>query len=194
MTVGLVGLPLTAYAEFCGVRLSVTLPDHSPVILASADLIDARGMIVQTAQVRDGEAEFCDFGFGHYSIRVYNDSSLPVVLSGIRLKYGRTQTLLVMLNPIDGVGTGVGSGNACRAYIRVFSRNMSPITGARVSLGSARYTSDSFGRVLVLIPLRRFVSVRFEKSAFQPREISLGCADPTDLIERTVVLFRHAHN
>lgn len=168
----------------------MTLPDQSPVILASADLIDARGAIVQTAQVKDEEADFCDFGFGYYSIRVYNDSSFPVVLSGIRLTYGRTQTFLVTLNPIRGVGTGVGSGNACAAYIRVFSVDMKPIAGAKVSLDLARYASDSFGRVLVLIPLRKFVSVRFEQSAFDPREISLGCTAPTDLIERTIFLLR----
>ena len=89
----LLSLPCLKGGEFCALRLSVTLPDGIPVVSAAAELLDARGTIVQTTTIANGEGHFCDFGFGPHSIRVHEESSIPTVLTGIQLIYGEPTSM-----------------------------------------------------------------------------------------------------
>ena len=130
--------------------MAVTLPDGSPISSAEAELVNARGSIVKTASITNGQGSFCDFGFGFYSIRVTHEFNLPVEVYGIKLVYGETQHLKVVLNPPGSMGDEVRLGNSCSAYIRFTTRRSDPIAGVKVTQGAAGIQAaeaDTFGRV-----------------------------------------------
>lgn len=184
------GLALTGNcADFCAVRLSVTLPNGNRVSSGHVELIDPLGNVVRRTDFVDGHAELCDFGFGLHSIRVSKDGFLPVVISGIRLVYQEAQELRIVLNAGHNVGTGISAGIACMAYVRVMGTEGAPLTGVRATNQGFVYESDSYGRMGLLVPLKSFADFRFEKAGFQARTISLGCGDLTSgQLERAVYL------
>ncbi len=175
--------------EFCAVRLSAVLPDGSAILSATADLIDESGETVQSRTIKNGRGEFCDFGFGVYSIRVHGQMiDLPVSVHGIRLIYGKTQDVQVTINPSIHAGAYWGGGNACRAYVRVATVRRKPIPAATVTSDHHTQTADSYGRLLLLVPLGKFTTFRFEKAGFQPASLTLSCSDSDERLERTVYL------
>ena len=174
--------------HFCALTLSVALADGSPVSSAKTELLDPNGTIVQRALIRGGYAEFCDFGFGDHSIRVYDEQHLPVTVTGIRLRYGHEQAIKVVLNsPVD-VGSDMAIGNVCRAYARVTSIDGKPIASARAVVKAETYHADAFGRILLLVPLKQFASFRFEALGFDTRDVVFSCSGPEERIERSVIL------
>ena len=186
----LMGASMSTHAEFCAVQLSVTYPDNQPIVLGRAELLDSTGRIISAGDVRSGHGEFCDFGFGEHSIRVSSDLTLPVVIHGVRLHYGNTQTLRVVLNqnPDHKGDVAPSSGNACSAYARITSVDGKSLSGVKVTYAGFTSVSDSFGRVVFLIPLNKFASFRFAKAGMQDRELTLSCSEPSERFERVVIL------
>jgi hypothetical protein len=186
----ILAIPLTDESAFCAVELSVTLPDGSAVTSGTAVLIDSSGDVVQTAQVRRGQTAFCDLDFGTYSIRVAQTTSIPVTLLGVKAVYGHRQRLGVVLNPAPDVGSGGGGGNACRAYVRVATPDGKPVQRAKVISNGVAGETDDFGRVLLLVPLGRFTTFRFEKIGFGNVDSTFSCSRSSDYIERRVYFSR----
>jgi hypothetical protein len=186
----LLSLPCLKGGEFCALRLSVTLPDGIPVVSAAAELLDARGTIVQTTTIANGEGHFCDFGFGPHSIRVHEESSIPTVLTGIQLIYGEPQELRVVLNPLSSAGVHGGGGNACMAYVRIISIDGKPVAGVTINPRGTNEESDRFGRLLLLVPLGRFWTIQFERTGFRPQSATFSCSSWDESLTRTIVLQR----
>jgi hypothetical protein len=186
------GEPQSADQPFCAVELEVTIPDGSAVALASAELLDGRGEVIKTAPVVDGKGKFCDFGFGSYTLRVDHRFLLPVAIYGIRLIYGETQHIRVILNESDLNRDGVGGGTACRAYLRFqeLSLNERSIPNVNIisSMGTPGPKADAFGRARILVPLHKFTIFRFEKAGFEPKSVSLSCSEFLPDIERTIYM------
>jgi hypothetical protein len=171
-------------STFCAVDLVITLGDGGMASSGTAELRDDRGRVVKVAPITAGKASFCDFGFGSYSIRVDSENTIPVILTGIRLIYGTTQNLAVILNPKSMVPEG-GSGNACRAYIRAEGTDQRPIVEARATSHAGAYQGDLFGRFLLLVPLNRFVTFTFEKAGYKPLQLTLACSSWSEELTRT---------
>jgi hypothetical protein len=179
-------------AKFCAVELSVTLPDGSPIISATAELLNAEAVVVQRQLITNGSGTFCDFGFGPHSIRVGHGSSLTTTISGIKLIFGQTQHLRVVLNSHPEAGSGGAVGTACRALLRLQSPNGDPIAGVTVTYRGNSAESDNYGRVLLLVPLKQFTAIAVQKVGFQSKDLSLSCSEPYEFIERNVYLLRAA--
>lgn len=182
------GFAQAAGRGFCAVRLTVAWPDGSPISGAIASLVGSDGNVVQTVEVRTGLAEFCDFGFGYYSIRVQHKSSNPVTLYRVRLIYGHTQDLHITLNSSSKGDFGPAAGNACTAYVRVQSTEGEPISSVQAIRKGMAGEADEFGRLLLLVPLKEFVVFRFQSPRFQSHEASFSCMRPEEQIEKTIVL------
>jgi hypothetical protein len=172
---------------FCAVELTITIGGGGMASSGAAELRDDRGKVVQVAPIEKGKASFCDFEFGAHSIRVDNENSIPVTLNGIRLIYGETQRLAVILNPRPATPEG-GGGNACRAYIRAQDLHQQPIAEVRATSDAGAYIGDEFGRFLLLVPLRRFVTFTFEKAGYKPLQLTLACNSWSEELARTVYM------
>jgi hypothetical protein len=173
---------------FCALDLLVVLPNGNPVVAATADLLDERGYVVKTAEVKVGKASFCDFDFGPHSLRVQHEASLPVVLLGIKLVYGIPQHLVITLNPLSPGSFDGSAGNACRAYVRAEDLKRGPLNGVRAEWDGNSMEGDEFGRFLLLVPLGRFTTFTFPKSGFRADSLILSCSGPGDVLLRTVYL------
>jgi hypothetical protein len=177
-------------AEFCAIELSVTLPDGSPIVSATAELLNAEWVVVQEQPIRNGKGTICDFGFGFHSIRVRHGATLTTTISGVKFIFGRTQRLHVVLNSDPEGGSGGAAGNACRALLRLQSPNGDPIAGVRVTYGGNSTESDKYGRALLVVPLKQFTAIAVKKAGFQSKDLSLSCSAPYEFLERNVYLLR----
>ena len=195
VAVGLLALllapPASAQSPFCAVRLRVDLAGGGAITSASAELRDATGKAVQMQAVKDGRAEFCDFGFGPHSIRVRLDSTecAVVTIEGIRIAYGRTQTLNVILNPCARGGDAILFGDGCSAFFRVRDKAGAPVPDASIYEGGVRQheTSDIYGRVLLSVPtLATEVEVR--KDGYLAARALVECSRRGERRELEVVL------
>jgi hypothetical protein len=184
--------PEVPETPFCAVELLVTLADGSRVVSASAELIDGRGLLVQTTTIVNGSGSFCDFGFGLYSIRVTDPQNLSVSLQGVRFDYREAQRLVVVMNRSAGAGSGGVAGNACRAFLRVKSPDGRAIPGVKASYSGMASVADEFGRLLISVPLKVFAPFRLQKPGYRSQDVLLSCADASESIEREVFLQREA--
>jgi hypothetical protein len=170
--------------------LTITQSDGSVAGPVVAQILDDQGRQLQSTQVAGGHGVICDLGFGTHSIRVERDGYLPVTLSGVRAIFGLTQHLALIMNPIADRGSQGGGGNACRVYFRIRTVDDHPVPEADVLLNAHHFRADEYGRVLVLLRLRQFESVRIEHTGFRPEVLSLGCGQWDEEIDRTIILGR----
>jgi len=177
-------------AEFCAVELSVTLPDGSPIVSATAELLNAEWVVVQEQPIRNGKGTICDFGVGFHSIRVRHGATFTTIISGVRFIFGRTQRLHVVLNSDPEGGSGGAAGNACRALLRLQSLNGDPVPGVTVTHGGRTTESDAYGRVSLLVPLKQFTTISFQKTEYRSHDLSLSCSRAEEFLERNVYLHR----
>src|SRR5437870_5673007 len=136
--------------DFCAVQLFVAdAIAGDPVVSAVAELIDQSGRVTQTEKILNGQAKFCDFGFGRYSIRIHDERSdcLSTEIKNVHVIYGHSQLIRAQLNSCSDEGDG--GGNACFTYVRVTSTEGRPIKGAEITRGKGMDThyTDSYGRV-----------------------------------------------
>jgi hypothetical protein len=177
-------------AEFCAVELSVTLPNGSPIVSATAELLNDESVVVQQQPIRNGKGTICDFGFGFHSIRVRHGATLTTTVSGVKLIFGQIQRLHIVLNSPAGAGAGGAAGNACRALLRLQSPNGDPVAGVRIYHGGNSTESDKYGRALLLVPLKQFTTIAVKKAGFKSTDLSLSCSEPYEFLERNVYLLR----
>lgn len=176
-------------SSFCALVVEVESSSGGTMQDGEAELADARGVVRARAQIRDGEVQFCDFGFGSHSLTLRQGASMTVTLSGIRLHYGETQRLRVIMNRGSGTGDMMSVGNACRAYLRVSdSRSGNPVAGVRADKSTPPIVSDKFGRLLVLVPWGQRTEFSLVGDGYQRKSFTLGCSRVGEVIEKGVVL------
>ena len=177
VSLGRRGAPQDKGPDFCAVRLNVTDPEGTPVRLAVADLLDKDGRIVRTENVVNGRAEFCDFGFGRYSILVHDKRSQcgGAEIKGIRVIYGLTQHLGAILNLCADEGDWVGS--ACSFYVRVAAPGGRPVSGVEIkgpNLQGIDHT-DKYGRALLFVTKGQGVDYTFSHLGYKATSLELTC-------------------
>jgi hypothetical protein len=137
---------------FCALRVSVIRPDGTKVRAALVDLIDPTGKVIQSRNITDGNAEFCDFGFGLYSIRVRSDKPLrdtcETIVRNVKAIYGYSQRFTVTLNLCLYGGDNI-IGNSCVAYLRVLSSTGEPLNNVQIHRDNPpTYYTDEHGHLL----------------------------------------------
>jgi hypothetical protein len=177
---------------FCAIELSVTLADGGNAEGAEAELIDQYGTVRAKRQTVAGRAEICDFGFGPHSLRVKHYSSTTVTLSDLRLIYGMTQQIRVVLNRALPDSHVMVMGTGCSAYLRVTDLDSSaPIEGVRIAEVPSGPTSDRYGRLQFLVPVKRFTIFSLSRTGYGSKSVLLGCAEASDSIEREIGLSKN---
>ena len=163
--------------DFCAVRLSVTNSEGRPVHSAVADLLDKDGRIVRTENVVNGRADFCDFGFGRYSILVHDKRSQcgAAEIKGVHVIYGLTQDLGAILNGCSDEGDWVTSG--CSFYVRVAAPGGQPVSGVEIkgpNLQGIDHT-DKYGRALLFVTKGQGVDYTFSHLGYKATSLELTC-------------------
>ena len=163
--------------DFCAVRLSVTDSEGTPVRLAVADLLDKGGRIVRTENVVNGRADFCDFGFGRYSILVHDKRSQcgAAEVKGVHVIYGLTQDLGAILNGCSDEGDWVTSG--CSFYVRVAAPGGRPVSGVAIGGPNVQgiHHTDKYGRALLFVAKGQSVDYTFSRLGYRTTSLALAC-------------------
>ena len=174
-------------AEFCAVKI-LLVDVHGKPGSALVELRDASGKTIQEDFGENGEAQFCDFGFGEHSIRVGGTSCASVIIPGIHLDMGNPQTSRVYLNPC-GSGERVLLG--CRVYFRVTSQGIPPLPLAGVVISTTpntkRAETDTYGRVQIDLSVSKSYSITFDKAGYSKTTTAIDCTKPK-YTERSVRL------
>jgi len=56
--------------------------------------------------------------------------------------------------------------------------------------GGITTESDGYGRVSLLVPLKQFTTISFQKTGYRPADLSLSCSRAEESLERNVYLLR----
>lgn len=177
---------LAGASDFCAVRIQVSDKEGRPVDVP-VELIDPSGKTVARTHSWQGDAEFCDFGFGEHSILVGGDACNSVLIQKVRLHYPEPQVFKVVLTFCPGQHF---MGNVCRVYFRVVDEAGDPAVAVAVQVqGVLRSRTDRYGRALTLIRLERIETVTFSYEPYETKAIEVSCAARAP-IERLVVLKR----
>ncbi len=173
-----------AAADFCAVRLEVSDEEGRPLDVR-VELTDPSGKTVAHTHSWQGEAEFCDFGFGEHSILVGGDTCNSVLIRKVRLTYHHPQTFKVGLTMCPSKHF---MGTACGVYFRVTDEGGEPAVAVAVHVeGVLQSRTDRYGRALTLIRLGRTETVTFSYEPYETKAIEVNCRGP---IEKLVVLKR----
>jgi hypothetical protein len=164
-------------AGFCAVRLRVTDTDGRRVPSAVADLVDKRGRVVRTENVVNGRADFCDFGFGRYSILVHDKRLVcgAAEIKGVHVIYGLTQNLGAVLNVCADDGDYVTSG--CNFYVRVATPEGQPVRGVQIkspSVGEVKRT-DKYGRALIFVTTKESFDYTLSHPGYRTKMLHVAC-------------------
>jgi len=177
ISLGRRGIAQDKGADFCAVRLSVTDSGGTPVHSAVADLLDKDGRIVQTENVVNGRADFCDFGFGRYSILVHDKRSQcgATEIKGVHVIYGLTQDLGAVLNGCSDEGDWVTSG--CSFYVRVAAPGGRPVSGVEIEGPKVQgvHHTDKYGRALLFVKEGQRVDYAFSHHGYKVTSLALTC-------------------
>jgi hypothetical protein len=175
-------------ADFCAVRVTISTPYSAPASTPVA-LIDADSHIVKKFDSINGVAEFCDFGFGEYSIRVGSDQCGQVTLGHIQLVYGLPQHFSVVLNPCLMGADGGRYPPSCLVYFRVASSEGTGLGSAFITVAgdTRQFKADQYGRIFT--GLRNGSSKDFTISAdgFEDQIVPVSCKS-YETIEKAVSL------
>lgn len=165
--------------DFCAVRLFVTdTQTNQPVLTAIARLVDSSGRVVKAEDITKGRADFCDFGFGKYTILIRSTASdcLATEIKNVHVVYGFTQDLKADLNSCADEGDG--GGNACFTYVRLTSPDGLPINGASIKNSQSFDVdrTDSYGRAQVAVQSGTQEEFTFLHRGYKPGHLHLSCA------------------
>ncbi len=177
---------LAAADDSCAIRVQVSDEEGRPLDVR-LELMDPSGKTVAHTHSWQGEAQFCDFGFGEHSILVGGDTCNSVLIRKVRVAYPDPQTFKVVLTICPG---GHFMGTACGAYFRVTDEGGEPAVAVAVQVeGVTQSITDRYGRALALIRLRRTEKVTFSYEPYETKTIEVNCKG-LGQIERRIVLKR----
>ena len=180
----LIALPLGAQ-DFCAVRVTIFEPDGEPVS-PPVTLTDAGGKVVQSFSAVNGQAEFCDFGFGEHTIHIGGDECGSVTLPHISFVFGVPQEFEVVLNPCFR-GGDEGRRAACVVYFRVSSADGKKLGAASAAEGSRVAHADRYGRIFAAAPNGGSQDYRISAPGFVEKTVHVACKS-FETIQRAVEL------
>lgn len=174
-------------SDFCAVR--VILKDkNGKSASALVELRNAAGEVVQHSTADDGVAEFCDFEFGEYSIKIGGTTCAELIIPQVRVSFGLTHVYWAYVN--ECAGWDVSLEGACRIYIRASSSTGEKLPGVSVALSQPseiKAFTDSYGRALVNMTLGKSSVLVFSKSGYISQSQALTCASP-GIAERKIIM------
>jgi hypothetical protein len=174
---GCLVLPTRAQDTFCALKLFVESEDGLRIRNALAELLDPSGKIIQSREVIEGHAEFCDFGFGYHSILVRgtSDDACDTMVKNVKVIYGQSQQIKVILNGCLGYRVGDIS-NGCFVYLRVSSETGEQLQGTKVLCDDRlQLFTDEYGRAQVGIHLFSGLELTFSRNGFETQNVHVEC-------------------
>jgi len=183
----LVAGPLAA-ADFCAVTVNVVDEGGNPS-RAPVRLVDPKGQVAESVFTPpSGRAEFCDFGFGSYSIHV-GDDDCPVILGNIVLGYGFNQKFTVVARRCGSSISVMRFPPWCDVYLRIASTDGSKLSGAETVgiINTRRVTADQYGRALLTILKGKSETFTVSAQGYRDGTVSLSCKN-MESIEKEVRL------
>jgi hypothetical protein len=142
------------------------------------ELRDENGRTEARSLAPQGVAEFCDFGFGLYSVAVGGTSCGAVVIPSIRLRFGVTQVYRVYLNRC-AVWDSIPQG--CSVYFRVSDKDHHPLGGTAATskaIGGGTTTADSYGRAQIWMSPGTTETFDFTEGGYAPTSLRYTCVKP----------------
>jgi len=182
--------------DFCAVQVLVTV-DNTPARSGIAELIDSTGRVVQTEKIANGKADFCDFGFGRYSILIRDNSSTPrcgdLEIKNVRAVYGVTQELRAVINVCGDEGDI--DGDACPTYVRVISADGTRLKDVEISSSSLVNSehTDRYGRAGLLVHQGTHADFTFLKQAYKVEHLRLSCSSMLEGTREASVVLTPEH-
>ncbi len=169
----------------CAVRVAVVYPGGLPAN-TEVRLLDPAGKVVATRMSWQGEASFCDFGFGEHTIVVGGERCGSVMVRGIRV-HPESQRFHVVLNRC-AERAGYGFPPACLVYFRFSARDGIPLQ-AQVSMpnDSRVLVADRYGRLWVGAEEGAAQEYVIAAAGYAPKRVVVQCNE-MKLIEKAVVL------
>jgi hypothetical protein len=174
-------------SDFCAVHLKVVSTGGAP-LASTASLIDSMGRLVLRSQSESGKIDFCDFDFGDHSILIESEGHLPSTISGVRLMFLQTQTLIAVLNQYPW---GDGGTNGCSIDLRVQDTDGHPVPFPVLTTVERRWTKtgDKYGRIAALALLGDQKTYRVRAEGYRVADLSVTCGS-VGRIEKKVTLRR----
>jgi hypothetical protein len=183
----LFALPLSG-SEFCAVKVRVIDP-VGELVSVPVDLVGSDGRVIESTRTVNGEAEFCDFGFGEHTIRVAEGQCGFVTLNRIRLVYAIAQRFDVILNPCFIGAETMRYPPSCLVYIRVSSDNGKKLINAEaVVQGNKRtYHTDIYGRLFLAAPNGASTVFEIRAAGYIDKTVPISCQS-YETVEKSVQL------
>jgi hypothetical protein len=170
----------------CSVRVRVRDVRGEPVAGLPVTLQMDSGGQTETKTTAAGTAEFCEVGWGTFSITAGFELCGQVVIRHLYIQW--TQTLEVPLVWQDCHGMLLVDG--CLVMLRITDAGGRPLSGASVQIGGVadRETTDAYGRIVEPLRFDTTTTVQISKSGYITASEKIACDRHTIRIERKVVL------
>jgi len=177
----------SAGQNVCSVRITVADPKGSPVTVPVSLRMDD-GTLVGTEQTIRGVAEFCDVGWGTFSVTVGGESCGQVVVKHLYISWGATLEVPVMYRNCHGF---LITGGGCALLVRVKdARGPVPNAQVRWKGASNETTTDRYGRAMLGIKFGDSGELLVAGDGYEPQSRSLECSRSKVQIEENVQLLR----
>lgn len=175
-----------ANAAPCSLIVDIAFPNGRPASLNTVELEGPDGKIVATAKLENGDAKFCDFGFGKHTVVIDRGKCAEMRVGNLEADFSRTQRLRVILSrcPTPHIYGGVlrtangeSLGPACQMSLRVSDPEGAPVEGARLAdeSGAILQEADQFGRILHIMLAGNELKGAVAAPGFEPHTLDLMC-------------------
>lgn len=174
----------------CSVRVHVYDTAGQPVEGAPVSLqMDSGGPAMRAVSVH-GVAEFCDVGWGEFSVTVGLDLCGQVVVRRLHIRW--TQTLDIPVIHQNCHGFTIYSG--CLIMLRFSDSEGHVLSGVRVKRGDiAPVISDRYGRAVIAVAFGATAEFQALLPGYDSRTEHVDCERTNIEAERGIILRRSEH-
>jgi hypothetical protein len=145
--------------------------------------VDSEQKLVFEGNAEGGTARICDFGLGYHQLKVGPETCSGVTIGKVRLDYGRTLHLKVVLNDCSREFTVLG----CPVYLRLATTDGKQLASAPLQRGSKAIKADGYGRVWFLLRRNEQERVLISLEGYEPVTRSFECIEPKMFAEEIVL-------
>jgi hypothetical protein len=158
--------------------------EGKPVNGSNVDLLDSTGKVVQSKKSINGKADFCDFGFGLHSVRIWNDypgEYCQTIAKGFTFIQQFSQHVTIVTNRCLGdVGQVVGGNSTtCDAFLRISSPDGTKLPGVSIKSNQKQFgpqTSDQYGRAHYFIDIHSKGELTLSKEGYETKTVPVECS------------------
>ena len=171
--------------DVCALRVRVLDRAGRPVeVNVSVTMDDGRSIGAKFAA--RGVAEFCDVGWGTFSVTVGGESCGQVTVKHLYIAWSSTLEVPVIYQNCHGFEASSG----CLVLVRVHDSDGDPVQSAALlqDNGKPRYVTDKYGRAVFGMKYGTDTAVTVARSGYKAEMLKFSCTRQAPNLEETIQL------